>query len=200
MAEAKAAVPEPAQPKVTLRMSAKDPEPTKLKLHLTSKSGNTETGGVIVDSAALKRQQELVAAGANGQTKPAKDAADVTQSPATTAKDQDTLVSGHDSMLPITNGVNPEARALKSPGPSPALAKDASDISGESIVAAQAGPMLPPSGTTPRVPSASPHPQTTQRSTTPHVIANPLDNRFRPAGKGTTLSKGNVSFTEANFA
>ncbi|SLM40141.1 Bromodomain [Lasallia pustulata] len=72
LVEAKRAVPEPAQPKVKLRMSARSPEPSqpKLKLHFGASKPQAPianaTAGVAVDDEALKRQQDLVKAGANG--------------------------------------------------------------------------------------------------------------------------------------
>ncbi|KAL8947698.1 MAG: hypothetical protein Q9222_006052 [Ikaeria aurantiellina] len=64
--EAKKAVAEPPQPKVKLRMPAKSPEPPKITLKFGSSKSNT-ANGVSIDNEALKRQQDLVNAGMNGQ-------------------------------------------------------------------------------------------------------------------------------------
>ena len=63
--EAKRFVQEPPQPKVKLRMPAPDPPKLTLKFNAPKQTGST---GVSIDSESLKRQQELVNAGANGKT------------------------------------------------------------------------------------------------------------------------------------
>ena len=69
--EAKRFVQEPPQPKVKLRMPAPDPPKITLKLSGPKQTGST---GVSIDSESLKRQQELVNAGANGKTSAAGNA------------------------------------------------------------------------------------------------------------------------------
>lgn len=66
VAEARRVVQEPPQPKVKLRMPAKTPEPPKITLKF---GGQRQQGpsGVSVDSEALRRQQDLVNAGAHGR-------------------------------------------------------------------------------------------------------------------------------------
>ena len=63
--EAKRYVQEPPQPKVKLRMPAPDPPKITLKFGSQKVAGST---GVSIDSESLKRQQDLVNAGANGKT------------------------------------------------------------------------------------------------------------------------------------
>ena len=65
LAEAKRVVNEPPQPKVKLKMSA--PPSTDQSSKVLLRLGATKTGGtgVAVDSEALKRQQQLVAAGSS---------------------------------------------------------------------------------------------------------------------------------------
>ena len=58
-------VAEPPQPRVKLRMPAKSPEPSKITLKFGGQKSSS-TPAMSVDSEALKRQQDLVRAGANG--------------------------------------------------------------------------------------------------------------------------------------
>ncbi len=65
---AKAAIPETSQPRVTLRLSHKEPDtgPKKLTLHVHPKPPTSN--GVSVDHDALKRQSDLVQAAMNGSS------------------------------------------------------------------------------------------------------------------------------------
>ena len=65
LAEAKRIVDEPPQPKVKLKMSAPPPSDPSSKVFLRLGGSKGGGSGVAVDSEALKRQQQLVNAGAS---------------------------------------------------------------------------------------------------------------------------------------
>ncbi|KAL8803408.1 MAG: hypothetical protein Q9182_003206 [Xanthomendoza sp. 2 TL-2023] len=92
--EAKKVVAEPPQPKVKLRMPAKSPEPPKITLKFGGPKASSAIG-VSVDSEALKRQQDLVNAGMNGQ-------AAISAGPK--------VQPGGSQDVPITNGVSAPPR------------------------------------------------------------------------------------------
>lgn len=208
LVEAKRAVPEPAQPKVKLRMSARSPEPSqpKLKLHFGASKPQAPianaTAGVAVDDEALKRQQDLVKAGANGHGA-AGDGASSRPGPrnpfgGSHSGSNSTPIptlgqisrSASAASPPVTvNGVKSEVQA----GQSPALgAVELRRNSSASNEAAQSPhpttlSMPPPSSVTPRLPSGSPHPPTnmiTTHAPPPHVPPIAFDSRWRQPGKG----------------
>ena len=193
---------EPPQPKVKLRLSAKSPEPTpKITLRFGQKSNGS--AGVAIDSEALKRQQDLVKAGTNGQG-----SATIHETPRPGPRNPFGSSHSGSAAAPIPtlqrlsqerarsssaehpatsmNGVKSEG-----PGKSPALSavqlnRDL-DVSSEArqSPSAAASIMPPPSSVTPRLPSGSPHPQsvtTNSYNSSAHSAA--LDPRWRQPGKG----------------
>ncbi|MCJ1468954.1 hypothetical protein MMC07_007584 [Pseudocyphellaria aurata] len=202
LAEAKRAVSEPPQPKVKLRMSAKTPE-TNPKI--TLRFGGQKAGGsagVSVDSEALKRQQDLVKAGANGQGTAASDptprsgtlnpfggspsALGSTKIPSLPTASQDSTRSASaERPTSSTNGVKNEL----APGQSPALGavqlnRELSRSSDPPNLAVSSMP--PPSSVTSRIASNSPHPPTAANhlhgwNAQPSVTS--FDSRWRQAGK-----------------
>lgn len=205
MAEARRAVQEPPQPKVTLRMPAKSPDPPKITLRF---GGQKQQGpsGVSIDSEALKRQQDLVNAGANGRgpftgknlimlvfgllgAYSSTGAASLVPKGAS----QDSARSGSNEHNSI-NGVKKEVPL----GQSPSLG--AVQLNGDTNRPIEARPspgigvsgipgMPPPSAfmPLPRYPSGSPHPRTLGMNgdmSSHHPPSNAFDSRFRQPGKG----------------
>ena len=197
-------VAEPPQPKVKLRLSAKSPEPTpKITLRFGQKpNGST---GVAIDNEALKRQQDLVKAGANGQGSAATDetsrpgprnpfgsshsGSGAAPIPSLQRLSQERARSGSaENPATSLNGVKSEGH-----GRSPALSavqldrdQDGSSETRQSPNAA-ASTMPPPSSVTPRLPSGSPFPQTATATTHNHMSnTNPVayDPLWRQPGKG----------------
>ncbi|MCJ1484725.1 hypothetical protein MMC06_004898 [Schaereria dolodes] len=203
--EAKKAVVEPAQPKVKLRLSAKSPDPTpKITLRFGQKTGIEGNTGVAVDSQALKRQQDLVKAGVNGQSSGlnnggsshtglrnpfggSSSVAGSTVVPTLNQLAQERHGSAASSP-PATNGIKHETQSEKSPALATVQPRNGSNTSDEVIPSPDlaALTMPPPASITPRLPSNSPHPQMMTMSTHPPPIqnlSNPLDSRWRLPGK-----------------
>ena len=195
-------------------MTAKSPDPPKIKLRFGQKAVHDEGSGVTVDSDALKRQQDLVKAGANGHGILTTDEASSqpstrtpfrgkshTPSATTTTAANQLLKGGRSdsagSPPTAVNGVKNENATDKSPGlaavrPASSGAQDLrsghASLSNPAIGTAS---MLPPASVTPRQPSGSPHPvPATTHGHTPHTqhISNPLDSRWRQPGKGAYFS------------
>ena len=199
MEEAKAAVVEPLQPKVKLRLSAAEPPP-KITLRIGQKSSHENANGVAVDSEALKRQQDLVNAGTSGKTtnvngdvsKPLikKPLAIAPQVPTPNQPAQDRR-SGSAPRPESSNGVKNETQQTQSPATMLRHGSTASNEATQSPHLAAIN-MPPPSSLTPRLPSGSPHPQAYHAPNHTHA-ANPLDSRWRQPGKGK------FSFPEASL-
>ncbi|KAL2058243.1 hypothetical protein ABVK25_001861 [Lepraria finkii] len=168
LAEAKRTVQEPPQPRVKLRMPAKSPEPSKITL----KFGGQKPSGPVamsVDNEALKRQQDLVRAGANGHTGPARlpqERSDSTEHP--------------------MNGLKVEATHGQSPAPS-VIQMNGANEARQSPSAANLH-MPPPMNLSSRLPSGSPHPQSLASGAGPtgHAVATPFNTRFRQPDKDTS--------------
>lgn len=222
LAEAKRAVAEPPQPKVKLRMSARSPD-TNPKI--TLRFGGQKAGssaGVSVDSEALKRQQDLVKAGANGQGAAAGDG--TTRSgvlnpfggppssqglakipPLHTASQDSDRSASAERPTSSTNGVKNELP----PGQSPALGavqlnRELSKSSEPTHSPNHAvSSMPPPSSVTPRLASNSPHPPTAANNLhgwNAQPSATSFDSRWRPAGKGEDsepLIRARLTFLDA---
>ena len=184
LAEAKRAVQEPPQPRVKLRMPAKSPEPSKITL----KFGGQKSSGPVamsVDNEALKRQQDLVRAGANGHTgatlsqphKPSPGSHSVS-GPARLPQER----SG--STEHPTNGLKAEATHGQSPALS-AIQMNGANEAHQSPSAANLH-MPPPMNLSSRLPSVSPHPQSFANGAglTSHGVATSFNTRFRQPGKG----------------
>ncbi|KAL8987907.1 MAG: hypothetical protein Q9177_002942 [Variospora cf. flavescens] len=195
--EAKKVVAEPPQPKVRLRMPAKSPEPPKITLKFgTSKQSSTT--GVSVDNEALKRQQDLVNAGMNGQA---------------SVRAGQNNSNGASQQVPMPNGVpniqktsqerpgsgSTDKRAINgmksetSIGPSPPLAAEQMSIDRSSSLGARQSPnpsMMPPPHTSlaSRVPSGSPYPQSYSMNhyMTGYSSTSQPEPSRRAAGKGRT--------------
>ena len=189
-------------------MSAKSPEPPpKITLRFGQKaSSDAVTTGVAVDNQALKRQQDLVKAGVNGQSSTTGAVSSTTSglrnpfggshagsgsTPVPTLNQiaQERRSSSAASPPSSSNGIKHETQ----PGQSPALAavepRRDSNASKEALPSPHlpASTMPPPASVTPRLPSGSPHPQTIASSNhVPHShnLSNPLDSRWRLPGKG----------------
>lgn len=206
LAEAKRAVVEPPQPKVKLRLSAKSPEPTP---KITLRFGGQKSSGpasVSVDSEALKRQQDLVKAGANGQgaiasngnSRPVQrnpfrssnSGSGSTPIPALQKLSQERSQSDSaEHPKTSANGVKAEAQLGQSPSLGAVqLNRDTNNSGGlGQSPSAAASIMPPPSSVTPRLPSGSPHPQavtTNSQGSNSHSTTTAFDPRWRPPGKG----------------
>ena len=199
---------EPAQPKVKLRMSARSPEPSqpKIKLHFGGSkpqaSSANATTGVAVDDEALKRQQDLVKAGANGQgaatdgrsarpgpSNPFGGSHSASGSTPIPTLGQMSRSASAASPPATVNGVKSEIQAGQSPALGAVELRRGSSGSNEVMLSPHPATlsMPPPSSVTPRLPSGSPHPQmnaVTSHVSQPHVPNNAFDSRWRQPGKG----------------
>lgn len=187
-------------------MSARSPE-TNPKI--TLRFGGQKAGGsvgVSVDSEALKRQQDLVKAGANGQGAAASDGtprsgtlnpfggspsgSGLTKIPSLhTASQDSTRSASAERPTSSTNGVKNELP----PGQSPALGAVQlnRELSRSSEPNHSPNPavssMPPPSSVTSRLASNSPHPPTAANNShgwNAQPSATSFDSRWRQAGKG----------------
>ncbi|CAL8575273.1 hypothetical protein XPA_001208 [Xanthoria parietina] len=205
LAEAKKVVPEPPAPKVKLRMPAKTPEPPKLTLKFgaTKSSG---ASGVSVDSEALRRQQDLVNAGMNGQA---------------SMRAVPRVPTGGPQIVPAANGVpnlpghsqdrtsnssadRPTVNGLKaesSVGQSPALAAVQLSANRSGSLDARGSPnpaLMPPPSITlaPRLPSGSPHPHTyatNHYSSSGYSSASQYESSRRQSGKEALIANLSIS-------
>lgn len=190
---------EPSQPKVKLRLSAKSPEPApKITLRFGQKSNGST--GVAIDSDALKRQQDLVKAGTNGQGA-------VTTNGTPHPGPRNPFGSSHSGSgaapIPTLHRLSQErARSSSAENPASSMNGVKSEGTGKSPALsavqlnryldearqspnAAASTMPPPSSVTPRLPSGSPHPQATTMNThNSNIHAMPFDPRWRQPGKG----------------
>ena len=172
-------------------MPAKTPDPPKITL----KFGNPKpsgTAGVSVDNEALKRQQDLVNAGANGQASVRSTSRNPfagSQSvpiPTLGRVSQERARSGS-SENPVVNGIKSEAFHRPSPAPAPSqliATKSESDTRPNSSATA----MPPPIAANPRLKSGSPHPQILSTNhyipTTSYSSTSQFDSSRRISGKG----------------
>lgn len=164
-------------------MPAKSPEPSKITL----KFGGQKASGAAamsIDSEALKRQQDLVRAGSNGQRPGSGNVMPSYGFPVCSHDGIGAPTLQRDGSDHATNGLKAEAIN----GLSPAL--DAIQINGtnegrQSPSTANLH-MLPPMNLPGRPHSGSPHPQalTNGAGPTSHVTATPFNSRFRQPGKG----------------
>ncbi|KAL8922178.1 MAG: hypothetical protein Q9172_003680 [Xanthocarpia lactea] len=200
LAEAKKVVSEPPQPKVKLRMPAKSPEPPKITLKFGS-SKPSAASGVSVDNEALKRQQDLVNAGMNGQ-------ASIRASPRVSFEGSQNVqiangvhglqrasqerTSSASADNPAVNGVKTET----SMGQSPALAavQLSANRSGSLDARQSPNPSLmppPPANLAPRLPSGSPHPQSytsNNYSASGYSSSSQYESSRRQSGKEPLIS------------
>ncbi|KAI4217358.1 MAG: hypothetical protein LQ351_000667 [Letrouitia transgressa] len=201
LGEAKAAVSEPPQPKVTLRMPAKEPDPPKITLKFGNQKINGSTG-VSVDGEALKRQQELVNAGANGQISASNSRNHVGNAGTgtTTAAAAAPLLqrSPHErtrsssTEYPAANGIKTEASQLQSPALGTVQMSAERSGSAETRQSPGISLMPPPANVTPRIASGSPRPQLSamhSHSLHSYSMAYNANSARRPAGKGTNTQR-----------
>ncbi|KAL8699238.1 MAG: hypothetical protein Q9201_006120 [Fulgogasparrea decipioides] len=201
LGEAKKVVAEPPQPKVKLRMPAKSPEPPKITLKFGGPKP-TGTAGVSVDSEALKRQQDLVNAGMNGQASnragpkvPAGGAqrVPIANGASTLQRTSQERTRSDSGERPTINGVKTES----SMGQSPALASVQLNADRSGSLDARQSPhpsMMPPplASLTPRPPSGSPHPQsyaTNHYTSTSYSSTSQVESSRRQSGKGLKIDK-----------
>lgn len=178
LVEAKRIVAEPPQPRVKLRMPAKSPEPSKITLKFGGQK-SAGTPAMSVDNEALKRQQDLVRAGANGH-------ATAPGSTSTPSLGKPFSERGVSAGGPV--GLKAEA----SYGQSPAL--NAIQLNG--IAEARQSPgasniqMHPPMSQSSRLPSSSPHPQTLTNGVgaATNSQPTPFNSRIRQPGKGGDIN------------
>lgn len=202
--EAKKVVTEPPQPKVKLRMPAKSPDPPKITLKFGSSKPST-TAGVSVDNEALKRQQDLVNAGMNGQ-------ASIRASPKN--------LPGGPQNVPVVNGISSLSRTSQerrsgsgdkptingvktetSIGQSPALGSASLNADRINSLDARQSPnpaMMPPPPAmlAPRFPSGSPHPQSYSANhypSTGYSSTSQFDSSRRRSGKEALITNLSIS-------
>ncbi|CAD6589031.1 MAG: hypothetical protein ASARMPREDX12_003568 [Alectoria sarmentosa] len=176
LAEAKRSVAEPPQPKVKLRMPVKSPEPPKITLKFGGQKA-TGSASMSVDNESLKRQQELVRAGANGYA-PGKGSI---PNPALNRLSHERSGSSEHA----TNGMKTETVQGQSPALN-AIPNATSDArQSPSALNLQ---MPPPVHLSSRVPSGSPHPQVAPNGVAPtsQVSNTPFNSRLRQLGKGVS--------------
>ncbi|KAL9599686.1 MAG: hypothetical protein Q9219_003674 [cf. Caloplaca sp. 3 TL-2023] len=204
LAEAKKVVAEPPQPKVKLRMPAKSPDPPKITLKFGG-SKPSGTTGVSVDNEALKRQQDLVKAGMNGQAairaSPRNPTAGSEQIPTsngipTPQRTSQERNSGS-ADKPMMNGVKAET----STGQSPAVGSVLLSTDRSSSLDARQSPngvMMPPplANLTPRPPSGSPHPQSypsNHYTSAGYSTTAQFDSSRRQSGKEALITNLSIS-------
>ena len=193
-------------------MPAKEPDPPKITLKF---GGQRQTGsnGVSVDSESLKRQQQLVNAGANGQGPvPGNGNHPIASSdPSHRATNSQTVLGpsalvGHDrprsdsAEHPSLNGVKKETAMSQSPTLGAVhLNGDnrRSDVRQSPSNGSLAMP--PPLHNIPRVPSGSPLPQTAHVNNhmpTSHASSAQFDTRWRQKGKSKLVTSNSVSIAD----
>ncbi|KAF2187628.1 Bromodomain-containing protein [Zopfia rhizophila CBS 207.26] len=180
LAEAKAKVEEPPQPKLKLNMSAAPKQQLKLRLSHRQSPGSdpntpggrsSATPGVIVDNEALLRQQRHVHESMNGARSSRPPSSGKQQTPLSSAnpftgpRGASVTVPPLSAAHPRTAGSPPAANGIKNDIQSPALnsirpASNASDSQsqGLSVPAQTPHPAMPPPQSTSRTNSGSPHP------------------------------------------
>ncbi|KAF2260192.1 Bromodomain-containing protein [Lojkania enalia] len=177
LAEAKAKVDEPPQPKLKLNMSAAPKQQLKLKLRQspgsdpnTPAARSSATPGVIVDNEALLRQQRHVQESMNGNRSSRPSSSGKPQTPQ--ASNPFSGPRGASGTIPLlagsqsrTAGSPPAANGIKTDVQSPALnsirpASTASDGLSQrlSVPAQTPHPVMPPPHGGSRPGSGSPHP------------------------------------------
>lgn len=177
-------------------MPPKSPEPPKITLKFGGPKPSN-TAGVSVDNEALRRQQDLVNAGMNGQASiraglrvPAGGAQRmaVPNGLPTLQRASQERTKSDSSEKPAINGVKTES----SIGQSPALAAVQLSADRNGSLDARQSPnpsMMPPplASLTPRPPSGSPHPQShagNHYSSTGYSSTTHIDSSRRQSGKG----------------
>jgi len=181
LTEAKRSVAEPPQPRVKLRMPAKSPEPSKITLKFGGQKGNS-SAAMSVDNEALKRQQDLVRAGSNGN-RPGSGStkflfhgfsvclhAGIGVPSIQTGGSSDHAING--PKAEARHGMSPVLEAIQTNG-----------VNDVRRSRSTANMHMPPPV---RMPSESPHPKalTNGGGPTSHIAATPFNSRTRQPGKG----------------
>ena len=165
-------------------MPAKSPEPSKITLKFGGQKGSGPVA-MSVDNEALKRQQDLVRAGANGHT------GSIATWPRIYSLDSPNIIGTthprHDrsgSTEHAMNGLKAEASHGQSPALSAIQMNGVNEVR-RSPSAANLN-MPPPMNLSSRLPSGSPHPQSLVNGAAPssQPPATPFNARFRQPGKG----------------
>ena len=190
-------------------MPAKEPDPPKITLKFGGQRQNG-SNGVSIDSESLKRQQQLVNAGANGQGPVAGNGNHPIASldPSQRASNSQTVLgpsalAGNDrprsdsAEHPLVNGVKKETAMSQSP------TLGAVHLNGDTRRSdVRQSPsngnlaMPPPLHNIPRMPSGSPLPQTAHVSNhmpTSHASSAQFDARWRQKGKGKLVNSDSAS-------
>ncbi|KAL8810227.1 MAG: hypothetical protein Q9200_002751 [Gallowayella weberi] len=203
--EAKKVVAEPPQPKVKLRMPAKSPEPPKITLKFGGPKPSPAIG-VSVDSEALKRQQDLVNAGMNGQASISagpkvqpggSQNVPITNGVAALPRTSPQRSSSNSNEKSVVNGVKSES----SMGQSPALAAVQSSANKTGSLDPRQSPnpsMMPPplANLTPHPTSGSPHPQSytsNHYSSSIYSSTSQYDASRRQPGKEALITNLSIS-------
>ncbi|KAI9656051.1 MAG: hypothetical protein M1821_005112 [Bathelium mastoideum] len=182
LADAKSKVSEPVQPMLKLKSSTSQPTPkppgTKLRLGGAKASPApppdtpaanprpSSTPGVSVDSEALRRQQELIQAGVNGQTsekRPSSRNPFSSSRPGSAAPPMPPLSRSQQNSSagspPLSSsGVKAEASHGASASPAPQPLRSASGAPDGRGPSPLPNATMPPPSTAPRIPSGSPLP------------------------------------------
>lgn len=195
LAEAKKSVAEPPQPKVKLRMPAKSPEPPKITLKFGGQKA-TGAASMSVDNESLKRQQELVRAGANGYA-PGKgntsslshNISRISHSHLGSVANPALSQLSHErsgSSEQATNGMKTETVQGQSPALN-AIPNGTSEV--RRSPSASNLQMPPPVHLSSRMPSGSPHPLAAPNGVAPtsQASSTPFNSRLRQPGKGNFL-------------
>lgn len=197
------------EPQKKVKLKVHEPEPpVKIHLRLNHKS-NSGAGSMTVDSEALKRQQDLVNAGANGQ---GTSNANGVQSRALHGNPfgRSSAAAASTQVPPLGDMSQELQRSLSAEqgsgvkretplGQSPALgsvqpSREANGSNGTmSNTNHLNSVMAPPSSTTPRLQSSSPHPhlnlpQNNGLSSYHHPAVARVDSRWRQPGKGKKIT------------
>lgn len=200
-----AKTPEPSSQRLTLRLPGQKPD--------TVPREERGQPGVTVDSEALRRQQELVRAGSNGQDLHARSTPPTTRnlrkppgSPRSSSgkgqvsQEHQRSSSATSLARSSTAAVKSEAQAVPSPGSAAVISREDSQDSARhtggspgaaaSPIPPAAGSEMPrPPSATPRQSSGSPWPPSNPVSHPVHAFSlqnvSPLDSLMRQPGKGT---------------
>ncbi|KAF2202868.1 Bromodomain-containing protein [Delitschia confertaspora ATCC 74209] len=198
LAEIKAAVEEPPQPKLRLNMSAPPKQPSiKLRLghRTTSPALNSDpntpsarksaTPGVIIDNEALQRQQRHIQDSINGARQPS---AGPSQTPMTgrnpfTGPKSSVPPSNHAASPPAVNGVKSDPQSMQSPALSsirPASTSSDAHIQRMSVAVGTPSAAMPPPPVISRPASGSPLPNGTTIPQAGIYHQHPPPNYYAP--------------------
>lgn len=176
-------------------MPVKSPEPPKITLKFGGQKA-TGSASMSVDNESLKRQQELVRAGANGYatgkgntTSLSRNISRLSHSRSGSIPNPTTSRMSHErsgSAEHAMNGMKTETTQAQSPALN--ALPNGTNETGQSPSASNPQ-MPPPMQLSSRMPSGSPHPQATPNGAAPtsQVSNTPFNSRLRQPGKGKSL-------------